>query len=253
MIEFPEKFYLAQDYFDNRYADESLGGSAVDDKPFEDAEKLAMYALGRQAADGACTEPAPSRWYLTDYYKHQAWTQLGTMSTMEAMAFYTMKLDEKARGWSERALKIKDNKKNMEKKHAQEDAETLEHHENVSSGSDDDGDADDAMDDETLPSDVESLQTLVKELRASISSLKKDLRRERRERKSALRSLEVDKHQHPQEVDTAHVLRIQVVENAPRGGTGVRSDGVYYRETSRVGWLQWLGLTSGPDHATQRL
>lgn len=59
-----------------------------------DERKLVLYALHQQATSGACKEPKPWGWNVTGSAKHDAWSHLGDMSTMEAMRLYVKALEE---------------------------------------------------------------------------------------------------------------------------------------------------------------
>ena len=64
-----------------------------------DDAKLMLYALGRQAIDGPCNEPAPSSWSIVEQAKYRAYQSVSKMDKMEAMRLYVKTLDEDAKAW----------------------------------------------------------------------------------------------------------------------------------------------------------
>jgi acyl-CoA-binding protein len=64
-----------------------------------DEARLLFYALGRQATDGACSDPKPWGWDVVAAAKWQSWAQLGAMPRLEAMRLYVKTLEEEAPGW----------------------------------------------------------------------------------------------------------------------------------------------------------
>ncbi|KPA81854.1 hypothetical protein ABB37_04109 [Leptomonas pyrrhocoris] len=86
-LPFPEKYYEVAKYFDFYIGD-------VEQTPLlTDAQRLLFYALRQQAEHGPCNEPQPSLWHLTERHKHQAWKQLGRISTFEAMVFFVQQFE----------------------------------------------------------------------------------------------------------------------------------------------------------------
>jgi diazepam-binding inhibitor (GABA receptor modulating acyl-CoA-binding protein) len=61
--------------------------------------QLAFYALFKQATAGECREPAPSRLSVAKYAKHQAWSELGTLSSEQAMRRYLRAMDRQDPRW----------------------------------------------------------------------------------------------------------------------------------------------------------
>ena len=55
---------------------------------FSNEEKLRSYGLFKQAKFGDCTDPTPSKFNQTAYWKHYAWTEYKGRTTEEAMADY---------------------------------------------------------------------------------------------------------------------------------------------------------------------
>lgn len=49
---------------------------------------LTIYALFKQASEGDCTKPQPSRWNMKAYYKWEAWSSRRSMSKAKARALY---------------------------------------------------------------------------------------------------------------------------------------------------------------------
>eukprot|EP00672_Neobodo_designis_P003906 CAMPEP_0174856178 /NCGR_PEP_ID=MMETSP1114-20130205/35270_1 /TAXON_ID=312471 /ORGANISM="Neobodo designis, Strain CCAP 1951/1" /LENGTH=273 /DNA_ID=CAMNT_0016090963 /DNA_START=47 /DNA_END=864 /DNA_ORIENTATION=+ len=94
-VTFPEKFHFATRFVDRAF------GDLEKCQELEDVKKLALYALRRQATDGPCKEAAPYMWNVTERFKHQAWSQLGSMSPFEAMFQYANLLDGLRPGWLE--------------------------------------------------------------------------------------------------------------------------------------------------------
>ena len=60
----------------------------------KDEVLLLLYALKRQAADGACKDPKPWGWNSEESTKWHAWSSLGAMSPVEAMRLYVRSLEE---------------------------------------------------------------------------------------------------------------------------------------------------------------
>jgi acyl-CoA-binding protein len=87
-VSFPDRYHLAVAYFDQTF------GNLEETTKLEDMQKLAFYALRQQAEKGPCKEPAPYVWNVTAKYKHSAWCQLGNMSTFEAMVYFVKQLEE---------------------------------------------------------------------------------------------------------------------------------------------------------------
>eukprot|EP01017_Pseudomicrothorax_dubius_P024795 TRINITY_DN2635_c0_g1_i2.p1 TRINITY_DN2635_c0_g1~~TRINITY_DN2635_c0_g1_i2.p1 ORF type:complete len:104 (-),score=28.43 TRINITY_DN2635_c0_g1_i2:182-493(-) len=54
--------------------------------------KLLFYALFKQATDGQCTGPSPSRLKVVEKAKYDAWKGLGSISKEEAMKRYIAEL-----------------------------------------------------------------------------------------------------------------------------------------------------------------
>ena len=51
-------------------------------------KKLAFYALYKQATDGKCNVPAPSKTDMAGTFKHREWAKLGDLSKHDAMKKY---------------------------------------------------------------------------------------------------------------------------------------------------------------------
>jgi acyl-CoA-binding protein len=60
--------------------------------------KLLLYALKQQADIGPCKDPKPWGWNVVESAKWQSWSQLGSMSQIEAMRLYVKTLDEEQVG-----------------------------------------------------------------------------------------------------------------------------------------------------------
>ena len=52
------------------------------------ADLLKLYALFKQATQGACTTPSPSGFDFVAIAKHEAWHQLGSMPSAQAKQAY---------------------------------------------------------------------------------------------------------------------------------------------------------------------
>ena len=87
-VSFPDRYHLAVAHFDQVF------GNLEETTQLDDMKKLAFYALRQQAEKGPCKEPAPYLWNVTERYKHAAWSQLGNMSTFEAMVYFVKQLEE---------------------------------------------------------------------------------------------------------------------------------------------------------------
>jgi acyl-CoA-binding protein len=86
-LSFPEKYHAVSRYFDFYI------GNLEETPLLTDEQRLLFYALRQQAEHGPCTAPQPSMWYMTERHKHQAWKQLGRMSTFEAMVFFVQQFE----------------------------------------------------------------------------------------------------------------------------------------------------------------
>ncbi|GET93764.1 hypothetical protein, conserved [Leishmania tarentolae] len=86
-LSFPGKYYEVAKYFDYYM------GDLEDTSLLSDSERLMFYALRQQADHGQCTTVAPSFWHVKERHKHQAWKQLGRMSTFEAMVFFVQQFE----------------------------------------------------------------------------------------------------------------------------------------------------------------
>ncbi|KAG5490827.1 hypothetical protein JKF63_00949 [Porcisia hertigi] len=87
-LAFPKKYHEVVKYFDYYIGD-------LEKTPLlTDVQKLMFYALRQQADHGQCITSAPPIWYTTERKKHQAWKQLGRMSTFEAMVFFVQQFEE---------------------------------------------------------------------------------------------------------------------------------------------------------------
>jgi len=219
MLGFPEKYDLAKKFFEENVLNPAEGVVPVQ---LKDTEKLCLYALGQQADHGPCDHPAPSMWNLTEYYKHSAWSSLGSLSRMEAMVYYTQQLDEKCPGWTTRvSLRTEAELTPGGEVKIEKDAGNL------------------------LPTEVPALQSLVVELRKQISRLTQE---NEELRKKAART----QNNGTPTSSVASVVAEHPGGDIPNGRDGgpsvvVRSDGTYYTELQpRMGWLQWLGLTNQP-------
>ena len=88
---YPEKFELAL-----RYGQE---GPLRNNADITDSDRLALYALHRQAVDGVNKEPRPSMWDTVERVKWAAWKELGNRSKFEAMFMYVSAIEELAPDW----------------------------------------------------------------------------------------------------------------------------------------------------------
>lgn len=61
---------------------------------FNNETRLLFYALHKQATAGPCKEGKPWSWNVVESAKWQSWSQLGDMSSMDAMRLYVKTLDE---------------------------------------------------------------------------------------------------------------------------------------------------------------
>ncbi|KAG5465247.1 hypothetical protein LSCM4_00701 [Leishmania orientalis] len=86
-LSFPEKYFEVVKYFDYYI------GNLEETPLLTDVQRLMFYALRQQADHGQCTTAAPSIWHMTERHKHQAWKQLGRMSTFEAMVFFVQQFE----------------------------------------------------------------------------------------------------------------------------------------------------------------
>ena len=68
----------------------ALAGACV----LSDERRLVLYALHQQATVGPCTASKPWRWNAVEAAKYDAWSQMGNMSSMEAMRLYVKALEE---------------------------------------------------------------------------------------------------------------------------------------------------------------
>lgn len=87
-LPYPDKYHQVVKYFDYYIGD--LEQTLL----LTDAQRLLFYALRQQAEYGPCTSPQPSLWYMKERHKHQAWKQLGRMSTFEAMVFFVQQFEQ---------------------------------------------------------------------------------------------------------------------------------------------------------------
>jgi acyl-CoA-binding protein len=67
---------------------------AAAETTFNNEARLLFYALHKQAAAGPCKEGKPWSWNVVESAKWQSWSQLGDMSSMDAMRLYVKTLDE---------------------------------------------------------------------------------------------------------------------------------------------------------------
>lgn len=65
---------------------------------FNNETRLLFYALHKQATAGQCKEAKPWSWNVVESAKWQSWSQLGDMSSMDAMRLYVKTLDEEQVG-----------------------------------------------------------------------------------------------------------------------------------------------------------
>lgn len=63
-------------------------------KAISDETRLLLYALNQQATVGPCKEAKPWGWNVVETAKWQTWSQLGSMSPVEAMRLYVRELEE---------------------------------------------------------------------------------------------------------------------------------------------------------------
>lgn len=66
---------------------------------FNNETRLLFYALHKQATAGPCKEGKPWSWNVVESAKWQSWSQLGDMSSMDAMRLYVKTLDEEQVSW----------------------------------------------------------------------------------------------------------------------------------------------------------
>ena len=59
-----------------------------------DERRLVLHALQQQATLGPCTSSKPWGWNVVESAKHDAWSHLGNMSSVEAMRLYVKALEE---------------------------------------------------------------------------------------------------------------------------------------------------------------
>ncbi|KAK9808467.1 hypothetical protein WJX73_009555 [Symbiochloris irregularis] len=64
-----------------------------------DEQRLLLHALHQQASVGPCTGQKPWGWNVVEAAKHDAWSQLGNMTSMEAMRLYVKALEEPQPDW----------------------------------------------------------------------------------------------------------------------------------------------------------
>ena len=63
-----------------------------------DELRLVLYALHQQATVGPCAEPKPWGWNVVESAKWESWSQLGNMSSMEAMRLYVKMVEDEQVG-----------------------------------------------------------------------------------------------------------------------------------------------------------
>jgi diazepam-binding inhibitor (GABA receptor modulating acyl-CoA-binding protein) len=94
-ITFPDRYDYATTYADSKWG-------PIETAPIPDVNKLALYALRKQAEVGNCNESAPYMWNVKERYKHDAWKQLSGVSKFEAMVKYVEVLEDLVgRSWIE--------------------------------------------------------------------------------------------------------------------------------------------------------
>eukprot|EP00756_Hemistasia_phaeocysticola_P052494 Hpha_TRINITY_DN27739_c0_g1::TRINITY_DN27739_c0_g1_i1::g.157044::m.157044 len=98
-IEFPERFDVAARFQERVLPLETTSEIGV-------KERLLLYALKQQGREGRNNTTAPSWWNTTDRAKWDAWSSLGSMSTFEAMVYFTKTLDELKPGWLQEQVGI---------------------------------------------------------------------------------------------------------------------------------------------------
>ena len=74
-------------------------GDVAGAKPIKDETRLLLYALGQQATEGPCKDTKPWGWNVVETAKWQTWSQLGTMSKVEAMRLYVRELEDEQPDW----------------------------------------------------------------------------------------------------------------------------------------------------------
>lgn len=77
-----------------------VNAGGKDAPKLSNSEKLAFYALFKQANIGKCNIPQPSRLKIADRMKWDAWNKLGSMSQSDAKAKFVaefMKMQPKAK------------------------------------------------------------------------------------------------------------------------------------------------------------
>jgi len=89
-LPYPDRFHAAVQYITK------LPAGA---KPIKDETRLLLYALGQQATEGPCRETKPWGWNVVETAKWQTWSQLGSMSKVEAMRLYVRELEDEQSDW----------------------------------------------------------------------------------------------------------------------------------------------------------
>lgn len=87
-LPYPDRFNAATTYV-----------ARVPETTFNNEARLLFYALHKQAAAGPCKEGKPWSWNVVESAKWQSWSQLGDMSSMDAMRLYVKTLDEEQPEW----------------------------------------------------------------------------------------------------------------------------------------------------------
>eukprot|EP00192_Tetraselmis_astigmatica_P008654 CAMPEP_0117679946 /NCGR_PEP_ID=MMETSP0804-20121206/18077_1 /TAXON_ID=1074897 /ORGANISM="Tetraselmis astigmatica, Strain CCMP880" /LENGTH=631 /DNA_ID=CAMNT_0005489385 /DNA_START=286 /DNA_END=2178 /DNA_ORIENTATION=- len=89
-LPYPDRFHAAVQY---------ISKPPPGAKPISDDTRLLLYALNQQASVGPCKETKPWGWNVVETAKWQTWSQLGMMSSVEAMRLYVRELEEEQPDW----------------------------------------------------------------------------------------------------------------------------------------------------------
>eukprot|EP01060_Flectonema_neradi_P011696 TRINITY_DN18703_c1_g1_i1.p1 TRINITY_DN18703_c1_g1~~TRINITY_DN18703_c1_g1_i1.p1 ORF type:complete len:285 (+),score=78.60 TRINITY_DN18703_c1_g1_i1:35-889(+) len=120
-IQFPEKFDYALSY-----QERELPLEGDDTSTLTLQQRLLIYALRQQAKVGKCTEPSPAFWNTKERAMWNAWTEIGHMSSFEAMVYFARILDEEKPGWLKEEIKHRASNKPPAATVSEEPAEDLE-------------------------------------------------------------------------------------------------------------------------------
>mmetsp|Transcript_3402 Transcript_3402/g.8632 ORF Transcript_3402/g.8632 Transcript_3402/m.8632 type:complete len:629 (+) Transcript_3402:121-2007(+) len=89
-LTYPDRFHAAVQFISKP----PPGAKAISDET-----RLLLYALNQQATAGPCKEAKPWGWNVVETAKWQTWSQLGSMSSVEAMRLYVRELEEEQPDW----------------------------------------------------------------------------------------------------------------------------------------------------------